>query len=580
MLVTAPLRYSDATLGYFRAHAIDAEVAHEVGVREVDGQLVFTCKAADGSTFERRRSLNGSGPAKVLQAAGQPLELWWLRGRPQDGDMALLCEGESDALAALSALDAAPVEFLRDLPVAALPGTGFPPDRLVGALSACGVGEVVLALDGDAAGRAYERRAAECLLAAGIRTRVLELPDGMDLAEQLARVEDRSDWLANAVVDAAPAGEPLSERGAGWLGSAATLLAGPDPGPTPFLVDQLLVDGAIAAIQGSHKVGKTWLLLEIAVAIVTGRPVLGHYAIPNPGPVMLVLEESGETALHRRLAALARGYNLRGEDLAGLHYAANRRVRLDEEGWHERLVERALALRPRAIFLDPLVRVKGAGVDENAQREMAPVLDFLRDLRDRASALVGFTHHTGHEGRWLRGSSDLEAYWESKLTLSRDVGGVLELRAEHREAESGERARYRLSFHQPSRSMRLSPLDDPAPPQAAPDEVLEYVLAHPGATLAEVASGARRRKERTRSRLLELERAGTVYRERGREPDRMGRPREREGWYPAPEAGGSEVPTDGTLEDREGPWAADGPEAPPLIEGGPGTATGPEGGAG
>lgn len=82
-----------------------------------------------------------------------------------------------------------------------------------------------------------------------------------------------------------------------------------------------------------------------------------------------------------------------------MHVAANRRVRLDERDWQRRLLAAAEVIQPRAIFLDPLVRLKGAGRDENRQNEMAPVLDFMRDLRDASGAAVVFTHHVGHEGK-------------------------------------------------------------------------------------------------------------------------------------------------------------------------------------
>ena len=67
------------------------------------------------------------------------------------------------------------------------------------------------------------------------------------------------------------------------------------------------------AIQGMPKAWKTWLELELVLAIVTGRDAFGRFAVPDPGPVILVLEESGRDALHRRLGALARRIALRGE---------------------------------------------------------------------------------------------------------------------------------------------------------------------------------------------------------------------------------------------------------------------------
>jgi len=275
-----------------------------------------------------------------------------------------------------------------------------------------------------------------------------------------------------------------------WLESAADLLGEPDPGPTPFLIEDLIVDQAIAMMLGSWKVGKTWVLLEFAVSIVTGRPAFGRYEVANPGPVIVVLEESGRAALHRRLDALRRGYALEADALADLHFAANRRVRLNDEVWKARLLAAGRVLQPRAILLDPFVRLKGADVDENIQREVGPVLDFMRDLRDESGAMVMFVHHTGHNDRdHGRGSSDFEGYWESKVSIAAD-DDVRTLKAEHREAEAAEELRYRLDFDETTRSLRLA-----AVKSETEEKVEAYLREHSNASANEVykALGGNRR---------------------------------------------------------------------------------------
>lgn len=274
-------------------------------------------------------------------------------------------------------------------------------------------------------------------------------------------------------------------EGASWLESAADLLAEADPGPTPWLVDELLVAGAIGAVQGAPKTSKTWLVLELAVAIATGRPAFGRFEVPAPGPVVLVLEESGRAALHRRLGALARGNAIRPDALADIHFAANRRVRLDSDEWQIRLTEAVQQLQPAAVILDPLARMKQPGRDENAQTEMAPLLDFmraLRDVNDPAPAVV-FVHHTGHDGAHLRGSSDLESYWESKIALTRSKTERDEyaFEAEHREAEAGQTHRFRQAWDIETRSLRLRLLTD-----ELDDEVRAFLATSPEASANEI----------------------------------------------------------------------------------------------
>jgi hypothetical protein len=90
-----------------------------------------------------------------------------------------------------------------------------------------------------------------------------------------------------------------------------------------------------------------------------------------PGPVLLILEESGRAALHRRLDMLVRGRAIDPARLSYLYFAANKRVRLDDSGWRQRLLDAVDAREWRLIVFDPLARVKGA-VDENVQREIGP----------------------------------------------------------------------------------------------------------------------------------------------------------------------------------------------------------------
>ena len=291
-----------------------------------------------------------------------------------------------------------------------------------------------------------------------------------------------------------------------WYESAADLLAEDDPGPTPFLVDELVVEGAIAAFVGAAKNGKTWTLLELAVAIVTGEPAFGRFTVPKPGPVLVILEESGRAALHRRLDMLARGRTLPPERFVEFCFAANRRVRLNEMEWQQRLHEAVQAQAWRLIAFDPLVRVKGATVDENVQREIGPVLDFIRDLRDASNgAAVGYSHHTPHDGTRQRGSSDLEAYWESKVTVARK-DGQRTLRAEHREAESS--AEYRLSFgfDMTTRTVRPGAFRD-----ELEERVRAYLSEHPDASANDVSNSI----GGTRSKVLDLVKQ---LREGGTEP--------------------------------------------------------------
>jgi hypothetical protein len=348
----------------------------------------------------------------------------------------------------------------------------------------------------------------------------------------------------------------------GWLIRASDLLAEPDPGPTPMLVDGMIVDRSLAAIVGRWQVGKTWALLELGISVTAGEPAFGARAVPTPGPVILVLEESGRAALHRRLDALARGRSIDRDRLATLYAAANQRVRLDDPDWLARLTEAANELEARAVFLDPIARLRAAGLDENSQREYAVVIEAMRDLRDHTAAAVCWVAHTGHQGETMRGSSDLESVWESRLALKRD-GDTVTVTTEHREAEPSDPLIFRLDWHHQTRTMRLRPT---VPPLA--ERILDYLDEHGPSGAEAIAKGIETRRSDVDRTLTQLETLGTTHRAPSGKRDGMGRLIPAKVWHrtvqqalhvvPEPGRGGTTHPSSGSAGPRRpAPLGAD-----------------------
>jgi hypothetical protein len=116
---------------------------------------------------------------------------------------------------------------------------------------------------------------------------------------------------------------------------------------------------------------------------------------------------------------------------------------------------------------------------------MGVLLDFMRLLRDEAPkpCSVVFCHHTGHEGTHLRGSSDLESYWESKVALKRS-GEEYDFSSEHREAEAGETHRFHQAWDVETRSVRLRLIDDERHEEIV-ERVAAYLDEHPDASANE-----------------------------------------------------------------------------------------------
>lgn len=215
----------------------------------------------------------------------------------------------------------------------------------------------------------------------------------------------------------------------------AAQLADPSA-PLRWLLTDLFLVGAAGILGGAPKTGKSFLALDLAVAVASGRPAIGRFAVPAPGPVLLLAAEDPPAVVVQRLAALA---TAREHPLATLPIAVIVEAGLRLPEGLDRLTATVVQRHARLLILDPLIRVHRA--DENSAAEMAAVLDGVRALARATDCAVLLVHHTrkaaagGIAGHALRGSSDLHAFGDTNLYLRRLASdGPLELRIEHRAA--------------------------------------------------------------------------------------------------------------------------------------------------
>jgi hypothetical protein len=213
---------------------------------------------------------------------------------------------------------------------------------------------------------------------------------------------------------------------------------GDQPAERRWLVEELWAEEAVGIVGGEPKVGKSFLALDLVVAVASGTPCLRQYPIPRPGRVLLYAAEDALHLVRRRLDGICRAA---GVELAALdvHVITAPTLRLDHPGDRDRLAATVAALRPRLLVLDPFVRLHR--IDENVSGEVAPLLAYLRELQRRHQLAVAVVHHArkgaarARAGQALRGSSEFHAWGDSNLYLRR-VGDQLTLTVEQRAAAS------------------------------------------------------------------------------------------------------------------------------------------------
>jgi AAA domain len=206
---------------------------------------------------------------------------------------------------------------------------------------------------------------------------------------------------------------------------------------TCWLMDQLWTMPAVGIIGGHPKSYKTWMALEMAVAVASGSACLATFAVPAAGPVLLYAAEDSQSDLRLRLESLAHHHQIPLAHL-DIRVITADSLRLDRTADQQRLAATLLLHRPVLLILDPLVRLHA--MDENAAGEIAALLGYLRALQRQSGSAIAVVHHAkkslptqGGAGYSLRGSSDLYAWVDSFLYLRRHHGQLL-LSAEHRSA--------------------------------------------------------------------------------------------------------------------------------------------------
>jgi hypothetical protein len=247
-----------------------------------------------------------------------------------------------------------------------------------------------------------------------------------------------------------------------------------------WLVDGLWAEEAVGIVGGEPKCCKSFLALDLAVAVASGTACLRRFTVVRPGRVLLYAAEDALHVVRQRIDGICRTAGVALEHL-DVQVITAPVLRLDLPADRSRLEATIAALAPRLLVLDPFVRLHR--IDENASGEVAPLLAFLRDLQRRHHLAVVLVHHARkgggnvRAGQALRGSSEFHAWGDSNLYLRRS-GERLTLTVEHRAAASGQTLPLVLNGDGPA--LAIAPANqsviDPGPDALPPEDRIREIL--------------------------------------------------------------------------------------------------------
>jgi RecA-family ATPase len=229
-----------------------------------------------------------------------------------------------------------------------------------------------------------------------------------------------------------------------------------------WLVDGLWSEEAVGIIGGEPKCCKSFLALDLAVAVAAGVPCLRRFAVSRPGRVLLYPAEDALHTVRRRLEGIcaAAGASLAELDVQVITASS---LRLDLDADCARLDETVARLKPRLLVLDPFVRLHR--IDENVSGDVTPLLAFLRELQRRHAVAVAVVHHARkgagaiRAGQALRGSSEFHAWGDSNLYLRHDSDDRIVLTVEHRAAAAAPAVTLELAQRDDALALQPSQID-------------------------------------------------------------------------------------------------------------------------
>lgn len=170
--------------------------------------------------------------------------------------------------------------------------------------------------------------------------------------------------------------------------SMEALLSEDEP-PLSWMIEGLWTDRARGFIAGHPGTGKTWIALEMLLAVATGGGCMGKYKASYAAPCLIVEEEASRHNLQRRIHALARARGLAPADLKNVFHITRQMVQMPAH--KDEIIEIVRDKGIKFVVFDSLREVHGA--KENSSDDMVPILKAFGELSNVGDCSVLLIHH-------------------------------------------------------------------------------------------------------------------------------------------------------------------------------------------
>ena len=179
------------------------------------------------------------------------------------------------------------------------------------------------------------------------------------------------------------------------------------PEMKPGLVHGMLRQGEVCNVIGAPKTGKSWLVMNLAIAIATGREWLGFPC--ERGRVLIVDNELHAETLAARLRQVVKALGLTPADIRGRIDAVCLRGKL---AGLDTIAKELTKLQPgvyEVAIVDALYRAMPARTEENSNSDMRDIYNLLDQTAARMQTAFICVHHSSKGSQAGKGVTDVGA---------------------------------------------------------------------------------------------------------------------------------------------------------------------------
>jgi hypothetical protein len=192
--------------------------------------------------------------------------------------------------------------------------------------------------------------------------------------------------------------------------------------PPRWLIRGVLTEGSLAAIYGAPESGKSFLAVDISMAVSGGLEWHGR-AVEQGGVLYIAAE--GAPGIGKRMRAWKINRSAQGHPF-NFHLMRDEINLAAEKDGSVRDFVRAVVdqLGPLKLIVIDTLNQTAAGADENSAKDMSRYIASMKRLRDETGAAVVVVHHSGKDvSKGMRGSTALLGAMDTTVEVERDKDG-------------------------------------------------------------------------------------------------------------------------------------------------------------